>query len=111
MSPSSFPSVSISGSGSKSPVSGGSSDGDVGECGGEEEEEEKGVAWKEESDPGDGSGLVAGILFRVLPASEFRWVGRGWEWSPEYVTMNMSGSVLLRSTCFRAIQPLELLHL
>ena len=109
MSPSSSTSVSMSGSGSRSPFSGGSSDGDVGECGGEEEEE-KGAAWKE-SDPGNGGGFVVGFLFRVLPASEFRWVGRGCEWSPVYVTMNMSVSVLLRSTCFRAIQPLELLHL
>lgn len=49
-------------------------------------------------------------LLRVLPESEFRWVGRGWLWSPVYVTMKMLGSMLLRSTCFLAGHPFELLH-
>lgn len=50
-------------------------------------------------------------FFRVLPAREFRWVGLGCVWSPVYVTMKTLGSKLLRSTCFLAEHPFELLHL
>lgn len=50
-------------------------------------------------------------FWRVLPASEFLWVGAGWLCSAVYVTMNIPGSDLFRSTCLRAKQPFELLHL
>lgn len=50
-------------------------------------------------------------FWRVEPAREFRWVGAGWLCSAVYVTMNIPGSDLFRSTCFRAKQPFELLHL
>lgn len=53
---------------------------------------------------------VVGLL-RELPAKEFRWVGVGWLCSPVYVMINIPGSDLFRSTCFRAIQPFEVLHL
>lgn len=53
---------------------------------------------------------VVGLL-REVPAKEFRWVGTGWLCSPVYVMINIPGSDLFRSTCFRAKQPFEVLHL
>jgi hypothetical protein len=53
---------------------------------------------------------VAGNLWRLVPASELRCVGAAWLWSPVKVRMKVLGSARLRSSCFRAGQPLAVLH-
>ena len=50
-------------------------------------------------------------LFRVLPARELRCAGFACLCSPVYVTTKIPGSDKLRSTCFLAKHPLQLLHL
>jgi hypothetical protein len=66
------------------------------------------------TDGGGGRGRaeedVEGNLLRLVPASELRWVGAAWLWSPVKVRMKVLGSARLRSSCFRAGQPLAVLH-
>lgn len=66
---------------------------------------------EEETGGGGGGGEGGGNFWRVVPARELRWVGIGWLCSAVYVTTSTVGSVGLRSTCFRATHPFELLHL